>query len=319
MKLTSINARVDRAGIHNDRNFDYEYAEHINAEKTPKNKVWNHTGNNTLTFRQAELAFYEQHFSEYLDKINQKYLSWRQPGNTKTMEEYYASRQSRPEDRIIQIGRYNDGIDPDELWAIATQYRNMFNKVYSPNCTIISMALHVDEETPHIHIRRVWTATDKDGLSYVNQKDALKELGFLNPAEGRFNNAKVDFTREDRQLLYQISKEYCYDIGIDRPEKKKHLDTRTFKFREDAERESRISAMLKELSEREASCRERETCLDHCLDRLIGFYLDSGLFEDEEELESLKKATKYEMAVQMHDLFMQRIGTFSGREQDICR
>ena len=318
MKLTSINGRVDHIGTHNDRNFNVELADHICAEKTKNNRTWNYLENDEISFREAELLYYEQQFTDHLEAVNRKYLKHTQPQFVKTLEQYYESRRTQPEDRIIQIGDAHKSIDPDTLWEIGMEYKDLFNRMYSPSCRIITMALHNDEATPHIHIRRVWSSFDKHGNRYVNQKGALRDLGFSNCHNSRFENAKIDFSKEDRDMLYQISRDRCKDVEIVSPQKKEHINVRDYKFREDAERERRIDAKNLELKEREESIENKLSLLDDHLSRLIEFYDNSGLFTDEEEREELAKKSKFDMINAMHELFMERVSSLGEREIDIC-
>lgn len=56
--------------------------------------------------------------------------------------------------------------------------------------------LHVDEATPHVHVRRVWFVEDeKTGHEIIGKNKALEELGIAPPRPdksiGRYNNAKM--------------------------------------------------------------------------------------------------------------------------------
>ena len=54
MKISSINARIDRAGKHNDRNFDISRAPHIDGEKISENLYWTYNGDMEHTFAEVE-------------------------------------------------------------------------------------------------------------------------------------------------------------------------------------------------------------------------------------------------------------------------
>ena len=303
MKLTSINGRLDRSGRHNDRNFDIKGSEHINADLTRFNRTWNFSMDDDISFREAELSFYEQTFAEHLERVNEGYLKARKPECVKTMEDYYSSRRSQPEDRIIQIGNYKDTLDPDDLWDLANDYRRTFNERFYPNCQIITMALHVDEATPHIHIRRVWCAADKDGFKHVNQTKALSELGYNVSNSSRYDNAKKQFTCEDRQMLYDIAKDYYSDLDITNPERRIHFDIKSFKLSEAAKTEQRIDDKKNDLEKNTAA--------------LIAFYKESGVFNDDRELKEILSLPRPESFSKMHELFMERISSIGGREADL--
>ena len=122
------------------------------------------------------------------------------------IDQFYKSVYSRPEDKILQIGNINDNVDPDTLWKCAEAYRDKFNELYGDHCKILDMAMHLDEDTPHVHIRRVWIVQDKEGLERVNQTEALKEMDILRPdpskPETRFNNAKITVTAGTSMAIF---------------------------------------------------------------------------------------------------------------------
>lgn len=302
MKLTSINARVDRSGKHNDRNFNYEESDHIKPELTCFNRTWNYAMDDSISFRDAELNFYTQEFSEHLDRINEKYIEYRKPNRIKSMEEYYCCRRSQPEDRIIQVGNYKDSINPDDLWDLANDYRREFNKRFYPNCQILTMALHADETTPHVHIRRVWCATDKDGYKYVNQTKALEELGYKMYNSSRYENAKKRFTCEDRLMLYNIAKEYYSDLNISDPEHRCHIDIRNYKLAEAVKTEKQIE--------------DKYNDFEKNINALFAFYKNTGVFNDEKELEELLSLPRFEALSKMHEIFIERLPSLSGKELD---
>ena len=59
---------------HNDRNFDVSKADNINAEKMKDNIYRNYYNDNSMTFEQVELRFYEENFEKMLSKINANYI-----------------------------------------------------------------------------------------------------------------------------------------------------------------------------------------------------------------------------------------------------
>ena len=128
----------------------------------------------------------------------------------------------------------------------------------------------------------------------------------------------IDFSKEDRDMLYQISRDHCKDIEIISPQKKEHLNVRDYKFREDVERERRIDAKMLELKDLKESIVNERSLLDGQLSKIIEFYDSTGLFTDEEEREELAKKSKYDMVKSMHELFMERVSSFCEREMDIC-
>lgn len=233
MKASNINGRQDRKGKHNDRNFDVDRSSHIDASKSDQNIYWTYNGDDSKTFSELELDFYKDHFSRYVEKQNEKERASAHYKRVKTMEKYRTATYSRPEDKVLQIGDMNDHPSPEQLWECALEYQKRFNERYGSNCKIVDMALHLDEATPHVHVRRVWICHNEDGDERVGQNKALEEMGILPPdtmaPEGRYNNAKVTFTYEDQELFREICREKGLEIEEPEGSKKTHLDVLDYK------------------------------------------------------------------------------------------
>lgn len=254
MKLTSINARVDKDGQHNDRNFDLNMVSHINKDKVHLNRYYRYNGMDEQTFKELELDFYSQHFADAIELQNEKNDKNRNSARNKTIEQYWKGKNTRPEDKIIQIGNYFDHVDGDVLWDTVLEYIRQFDELYGENCKIVDAALHMDEATPHVHIRRVWIAHDENGNEIVSQRKALEEMGFLQKDEkkesSRFNNRKITFTKEDARILQDACKLNQVKIETSTPEKnQKHLSMAEYKMRHHEELDAKIAEM--EARERE--------------------------------------------------------------------
>ena len=255
MKITNRNAREDVSGKHNDRNFNVDYAEHIDQSRSHENIYWTHTGDTISTFEEIERAFYEQHFSDKLEEQNQKHKEARNYSRIKTMLKYYHDKRTRPEDKILQIGNAKEHATKEELWDCALEYRDRFEELYGDHCVILDMALHMDEATPHVHIRRVWIAEDENGWEYVSESKALEQLGVPRPQpdkpESKYNNAKIMLTQNEVELFRQI----CIDRGldIDKPTKsdikKEHLPVLEYKKEVTIKQIEELEAQLDEMKE----------------------------------------------------------------------
>ncbi len=232
MRLTFRNARIDKQGKHNDRNFNLELASHIDQNKLDQNKYWTYNGNNIDTFSQIEKEFYETNFSDYLNAQNERKISNGNRNRTKTMDEYRTGRY-QPEDKILQIGDIKEHLSGEKLWECALEYAEKFDERYGEHCKIIDMALHMDEATPHVHIRRVWMSQDENGLKCVNQSKALEDMGIreLDTTKPitRTNNAKITFTYDDRFLMEEICKEKGIELHKPVSRTLHHYPTQEFK------------------------------------------------------------------------------------------
>lgn len=220
MRATIHNGRTSHLGAftpkHNDRNFNINHAEHIDPERVKNNRYWNWTGNPETTFEAAEQAFYEKHIRKHLDAQNARYKAQRHAERVKSMDEYRRSPQTCPEEVILQIGKLGDTIPADMMARIIQEQINWEQKTF-PGVKVLNVALHMDEQgAPHIHERRAWVYTDKDGNLAISQNKSLEQMGVElpnpNKPRGRFNNRKQIFSRMCREHLLQICREHGLEI-----------------------------------------------------------------------------------------------------------
>lgn len=219
MRATIHNGRTSHLGAftpkHNDRNFNIKNAEHIDPERVKNNRYWNWTGKE-ITFEDAEIAFYEKHISAHLEVQNARYRAQRHAERVKSMDEYRRSPQTCPEEVILQIGKLGDSIPADMMARIIQEQINWEQKTF-PGVRVLDVALHMDEQgAPHIHERRAWVYTDKDGNSAISQNKSLEQMGVELPnpdrPRGRFNNRKQTFSKKCREHLLQICREHGLEI-----------------------------------------------------------------------------------------------------------
>lgn len=257
-KATYIIGKADRQGIHNDRNFDVTKSDHINQDRIYRNKYWNIYGFEGRSFEEIEKMFYKNNYSEHIESQNRRYLQYRKKNLCLSLDDYYKAQRTRPEDLILQVGNKNQHISGEELWQIAMDYKEKFNEAYGTHCKILTMALHMDEVTPHIHIRRAWLGEDKDGYTHASCRSALKQMGYdvdeVNSTKR--NNAKTKFTERERNLFEDVCRNHEIDIDVDNRIHTEHLSVDDYKKKmilQDAvkshqqmeeEAENRVQALL---------------------------------------------------------------------------
>lgn len=216
MRMTIHNGRAGKDGAynprHNDRSFDISHAEHIDPERMPGNVYWNWTGKKDISFEDAERLFYEQHCRTHLNAKNARYVAQRHPERVRTMDEYRQNPRTCPEETLLMIGNKDEYIPPKTLRAICADLRNWEEKQI-PGLTVLNLALHVDEQgAPHIHMRRAWIYRDENGVELISQGKALEGAGIPLPhpdrPQGRNNNRKQTFSKQERQALYEICRGY---------------------------------------------------------------------------------------------------------------
>lgn len=265
MRATIHNGRTSNLGAftpkHNDRNFNINHAEHINPERVKLNRYWNWTGNPETTFEAAEIAFYEKHISAHLEAQNARYRAQRHAERAKTMDEYRKSPQTCPEEVILMIGKAGDTIPADMMARIIQEQINWEQKQF-PGVRVLDVALHMDEQgAPHIHERRAWVYTDKNGNSAISQNKSLEQMGVELPnpdrPRGRFNNRKQTFSKRCREHLLQICREHGLEIEEIPQEKSKSGRTLEDYQAGEAEKRAADAERRREFSERAAESAEK--------------------------------------------------------------
>lgn len=265
MRATIHNGRTSHLGAftpkHNDRNFNISHAEHIDPERVRNNRYWNWTGKK-ITFEDAEIAFYEKHISAHLEAQNARYRAQRHAERAKTMDEYRKSPQTCPEEVILQIGKLGDTIPADMMARIIQEQINWEQEKF-PGVKVLDVALHMDEQgAPHIHERRAWVYTDKDGNLAISQNKSLEQMGVELPnpdkPRGRFNNRKQTFSKRCREHLLQICREHGLEIEEIPQEKSKSGRTLEDYQAGEAEKRAAEADRRRQFSERAAESAEKQ-------------------------------------------------------------
>lgn len=265
MRATIHNGRTSHLGAftpkHNDRNFNIKNAEHIDPERVKNNRYWNWTGKE-ITFEDAERAFYEKHIRRHLDAQNARYRAQRHAERAKTMDEYRKSPQTCPEEVILQIGKLGDTIPADMMARIIQEQINWEQQTF-PGVRVLDVALHMDEQgAPHIHERRAWVYTDKDGNFAISQNKALEQMGVElpnpNKPRSRFNNRKMSFSRMCREHLLQICRKHGLEIEEIPQEKSRSGRTLEDYQAGEAEKRAAEAERRREFSERAAESAEKQ-------------------------------------------------------------
>lgn len=265
MRATIHNGRTSHLGAftpkHNDRSFNISHAEHIDPERVKLNRYWNWTGKE-ITFEDAERAFYEKYIRQHLDAQNARYRAQRHAERAKTMDEYRRSPQTCPEEVILMIGKAGDTIPADMMTRIIQEQINWEQKQF-PGVKVLNVALHMDEQgAPHIHERRAWVYTDKDGNTAISQNKSLEQMGVELPnpdrPRGRFNNRKISFSRMCREHLLQICREHGLEIEEIPQEKSRNGRTLDDYKAGEAEKKAAEAERRREFSERAAESAEKQ-------------------------------------------------------------
>lgn len=225
MKLTRHNGRSGKNGTynprHNDRRFNVENSEHIDAERARKNIYWDcYRGFTTHDFREnpeqpdysfeeIERMYYTEHYSDHVDARNEK---TRHTERNRTVGDLLRNNKTCPEETLYQIGTMEQSVPPEVLLEIVTEFQEEFESRFGSHVHIIDWALHLDEATPHIHERHVFDCENRYGELCPQQEKALEELGIPLPnpdkPKSRNNNRKQTFDAICRTLLFDLTKRH---------------------------------------------------------------------------------------------------------------
>ena len=230
MKGTRHNGRSGKDGVynplHNDRRFDPEHSEHIDNERVRQNIYWDcYQGYTTMadrgkednfSFNQIELAYYVEHYSDYVMNQNARHEKARHPDRCKGVEDILKSKKTCPEESIYQLGTIEEHASAQTLVMVFDEFKKEFDEHFGSNVHIIDWSLHMDEATPHIHERHVFDATNRYGEIEPKQEEALKQLGFELPqpdkARSRTNNRKMVFDSACRVMFLDICKRHGLEL-----------------------------------------------------------------------------------------------------------
>lgn len=226
MRATTQNGRTTKTGKaydvgHHDRTKEgAKNASHIDPTRTKNNKIFQcvKLPGEHPTLRSYEIDVYKTFYQKFLNSRNDRYVKNRHEERVWDMEQMYSSSRFCPEERILQLGDMNNHATPQQLYEVIMDYFKQFHEKYGANCTIIDISIHLDEATPHAHIRRIWHFKDRDGIIQPGQDKALKCLNYELPdpqkKSSRHNNRKVAFTHDDRELFQDIA--LAHGISLER-------------------------------------------------------------------------------------------------------
>lgn len=180
-----------------------------------------------------ELQVYEEYFKSGLDKQNQKYAAKRQFKRQRTVKDFYD--KNPPEETIYQIGNQEHPVTAKELVTVLLAYNEKLKKwslEHNNAFTILGFTVHVDEGSAHVHQRRVWHVKDQNGDYVAGYTPALRQLGYARPhpekKENRYNNPKMTFDKEMRELWYETVKEFGFAIETTPAKYKNHEKTKEY-------------------------------------------------------------------------------------------
>ena len=259
---------------HNTRSF---IADNVDASRTK---------NNITLIHEDIKQVYHKLFDNALDEYNAK-----QKRKDRQIKSYYEKIFRSKQEKlfyevIVQIGNKDDTGAGSSAAEVATwvlkDYVKMF-QLRNPQLYVIGAYIHLDEETPHLHLNFVpWVSGCKRGLeTKTSLKAALATRGFA--SEGKGNTEWKQWAEAEKDDIALIMRRY----GIDWKKKNthnQHLSVLDYKKQERVKevaaleeelegaqvvlelKEERIEALEKEIEDKHVSIRKEQSEAQKMLD-----------------------------------------------------
>lgn len=233
----TISMMVGKGSLnHNNRIF---IAKNVDSERSKGNKVY---------VKESIKKVYHVLFDKALDAYNAK-----QTRADRRIDNYYEKIRTSKQEKlfhelIVQIGNRDD-TNCNMLESVYAQsaledYMLGFQE-RNPNLRVFNAVMHLDEETPHLHIDYVPFSTgNKRGLSTkVSLKGALKAQGFV--GTGRFDTEWKRWVESEKQCLAEIMERYHME-WLQKGTHEKHLSVYDF---EKKMRKAEVAELEQEISD----------------------------------------------------------------------
>ena len=253
----SISGRIDKGSIgHNNRDF---IAPNVDKSRTHKNI--------TLVKEDIQTVYHEL-FDKALDDYNA-----RQKRKDRRIKNYYEhinrSKQEKPFYEVIfQIGNTEDTHCGSPEAVLATKALRHFVDGFqqrNPHIRVFNAVIHLDEETPHVHINFIPFATNQTrGLSTRNSlSKALEQQGFK--GEGKNKTCTMQWVEHEKQILADTMQGYGIEwerLGTH----EQHLDVLDYKkkmrAREVALLENKVECTQHQLESTERVLRDADNAIE---------------------------------------------------------
>lgn len=219
-----------------------------NSRKFKANNVdSNRTKNNVCYCNESIKKVYHELFDDALKRYNE-----RQTRSDRQIKNYYEKIRTGHQEKlfheiIVQVGNQYDTNVQGEHCELAGRILDEYYSGFierNPQLRVFSAHLHLDEETPHLHIDFVpFTTGSKRGLdTRVTLKQALAMQGFKGGSKGETEWSQ--WVQSEKEVLSEVMKRHGVEwlhLGA----KREHLSVLDYKkeqrAKEIAELESRLA------------------------------------------------------------------------------
>lgn len=235
----TISAMIGKGSVnHNTRAF------------TAKNVDKNRSADNVEFCQEDIKQVYHKLFDEALERYNAK-----QKRKDRVIDNYYEKIRRGKQEKlfhevIFQIGNKDDMNAKSEDGVLAkrilTEFMDEF-QARNPNLYVFSAHLHMDEETPHLHIDFVpYITGSKRGLdTRVSLKSALAAEGFAGGTRGA--TELNQWIASEKQELATVMERYGVE-WLKKGTHEKHLSVLEFEKKERAREVAELDSQKQEIS-----------------------------------------------------------------------
>ena len=216
---------------HNDRNFDLTNSEHIDPERAKGNIYWDcfHGFRSTIapqdpddlagTFSDVERQFYETHYSEFIERQNERNAKIRHTERNRSIPDLLSSRKTCPEETSYQLGTKDDHASGEVLLAVVTEFIEEFKARFGDHVHVIEdtkrWVLSPERKAPQA--TREYTAKHLDGvlnkfLKTMQTASARLQEALLKPEVRQKGKEQVKEKARDSvlQLLNRLQAEQMH-------------------------------------------------------------------------------------------------------------
>ena len=134
---------------------------------------------NNFSFEQTELAFYEEHYGNYVMKQNERHVKARHPDRCKEVEDVWKNKKTCPEESIYQLGTIDEHASVETLILVFDEFKKEFDERFGSNVHIIDWSLHMDVKYSIVLIvYGVYRVREKlkIGTTYTNRKKNVYDV-----------------------------------------------------------------------------------------------------------------------------------------------
>jgi len=135
-RATRHNGRAGKNGVynpkHNDRDFDVNNSDHIDAERFRQNIMWNcyhglykvedEEDDETKRFERIERTYYYEHYQKHIEEQNRRNVKNGHAERNRTVDDVLKNSKTCPEETLLQIGNMQQAVTAEQLALIALDY-----------------------------------------------------------------------------------------------------------------------------------------------------------------------------------------------------